>query len=1831
LRAFLFLIIFTVFSWANTYVNADDISFVDDVIINGIEYTELPRNVEFDIQDLKDGKIKIQGLLESLDKSVDVNSLHVEITTDGGETWTRASGNDEWDWSFTPELEKPYDFSFRVVRDISRSSGASSNFKDSIVKTLKLISPQDAQAVASLDDNIIFSWTYPDTALYKLIITDANGHNKHKYSSRRKQISQNLIDMIRTNGNSVKWHIEAYNHENSLLAQSIQRTLYLPDLSTQASIVYKQGAITKSKNIKQGLIDIFTSKEAVLNGLIKNSTSNDMSVDVSLDNDSLSNPKNLFSTQLIVPANYNKVFSFNIFSSLNKGNNHLKLTVKKSLQSTTGTGGIQNSFTVAKSDKNSYKIGDFTLVTDATAVDGKITGTGTIKASILNKFDKCNGTLTINFQNLSVEADKITDTITYEAPQGMEIDKTKVKISANNIVFAPTEAYIDGNIIVKKIGNIVAPVSIDVPHITLKADSFQVETDIDWRGEDGSGAQKVPLWFGSYDLSLMLKQVHISVDTTRDWYKIVELSNLKGGIKFGNIFDGTKTTIQLDTDGAISWTLSGETPINSNKTISFKDCSGKIDVLGDSKTMTIGGTIRAYITKGTNESAEHIDLAFLDDGLTINSTGLHGSVALDTSGASKTAQMGNIPVSLKTFSVEFDGGISGGSLAISVDYDNFFKSGKEFKFDVLAAVSEEGLTNFKISGNPAEASLVIDGFATITLDNFSFVNSATEGAHFITDMSIYVPSGNTIEGDVAFEFKTLKLSSDGIEISEAGVWKDLDQRGSVTASLYGVEVYITSVGFGIENGKLFVGFAGGGGIGGDVVSVDDMKVALYSDGTIKLLENPMVTVDSSVVEFKGALVTTNSATVKGFKASGDLQVKNLGNGVHVTAEFMCGSFLDANAESKAHYWRIYGSASTGSGIPLTPIPLSIYGFGGGVGYNVEAKVHKGSTVTFEPKNNKNLVISIATIFGTTDSGYTLHGPAILSFSTGGQITFNSTMYITSGLMQTPKDRKIDIAVQLTTSPFRLYATGTAHVTKKASQIYNILEVNGNVDLLFSSTNSHLHIGTKEAPVSANFLEVLENNGYLMLDKDIMSFGYEISFKKSASCCLMYGSIDVGAKIDTTLGIRPFYVDAQGKLWAIVTAGVKYHSFKYEVFAAGAKIEARFRAPNPTYGKLDVSLYYSILGGLKSGTYEMTYWINKPSNTEEDTSVTVGNLELFQYVLPMNNEKEVSRLPKIEISTTLPIGKSISIDSLLDVATGVEYKFFIPKIRQWSQNNIIKAQNANESILLYDLNATNPNAVIDNIFTGGKVGDGGRKLIFHTNRVLIPGDTYKILFAGALKDMSTGEIIGSEGYSQKFTVTKDVAVDFRSIIEEVHPHMGAVGVYRQTDLYLRVRGMYDAGIKVKLYDPLDREVGNPWRFKQNTLDNSQASQIYAYVAKNHPDLKPVVVYVCDQTGEQREAQFFQGKEVNPFIGIKDHQNSIHDTKLDVHAKSPSSSSETQSSDTKSNSIIQAKPAVSKQTYKSTTPMITNLNIYQNHKPKLKQTYTYTRKVLKTYTIKAQKDKDGVMTNLYTSTFDVVDPPFTVTTDKAGNQSTSYPDYADEIEMLQATMKDAKFKIVRAPVDYDKKQEEWDQYISNTYQPSIDDCHNYNYENAVKMGYLTASSEYLSSVEQCEAPINQRRDTYKESLDQKYAKGGLSYLLFEFRYRGFIDPKNISLSMTPTCRITGDNGVTYSINNDLHAFKNLDSLGSASGENGYQVLRAKNDTMQVQLNLNLYPTLRDKLSRLVSQKSDFNNISCGFVSIHPRNISVSGYNSNVGAQNQTSNGVISVYKNNIPLTE
>ncbi|MEA1915625.1 MAG: hypothetical protein U9N30_09965, partial [Campylobacterota bacterium] len=117
MKALLIQLMFVLSMFANVSV-VNDAGFVDDITINGREFESLEQEtIEFYKEDLQKGKVVIQGLLESQRKHLKSRDLFVEISVDGGDTWRRARGHEEWEFSFRPELGHTYSFSLRITKD----------------------------------------------------------------------------------------------------------------------------------------------------------------------------------------------------------------------------------------------------------------------------------------------------------------------------------------------------------------------------------------------------------------------------------------------------------------------------------------------------------------------------------------------------------------------------------------------------------------------------------------------------------------------------------------------------------------------------------------------------------------------------------------------------------------------------------------------------------------------------------------------------------------------------------------------------------------------------------------------------------------------------------------------------------------------------------------------------------------------------------------------------------------------------------------------------------------------------------------------------------------------------------------------------------------------------------------------------------------------------------------------------------------------------------------------------------------------------------------------------------------------------------------------------------------------------------------------------------------------------------------------------------------------------------------------------------------------------------------------------------------------------------
>ena len=101
----------------------------------------------------------------------------------------------------------------------------------------------------------------------------------------------------------------------------------------------------------------------------------------------------------------------------------------------------------------------------------------------------------------------------------------------------------------------------------------------------------------------------------------------------------------------------------------------------------------------------------------------------------------------------------------------------------------------------------------------------------------------------------------------------------------------------------------------------------------------------------------------------DLDVAIAGT-INMAATLEAGSAISADNNSFS-YWRV--ALKSHARISLAPLPMNIYGIGGGIAYHETVSVGAGNTVEFTPDINTAIALTALVDLGTLDEGYTYFG------------------------------------------------------------------------------------------------------------------------------------------------------------------------------------------------------------------------------------------------------------------------------------------------------------------------------------------------------------------------------------------------------------------------------------------------------------------------------------------------------------------------------------------------------------------------------------------------------------------------------------------------------------------------------------------------------------------------------------------------------------------------------------------------------------------------------------------------------------------------------------------
>ncbi len=952
--------------------------------------------------------------------------------------------------------------------------------------------------------------------------------------------------------------------------------------------------------------------------------------------------------------------------------------------------------------------------------------------------------------------------------------------------------------------------SVTFSELEVSQDGFKGTIVASW----GTNGYNFDMINGKVTLNLSALGVHIDTSTSPK----ISLSRFDGYIDLSSIFDtptgeAAKAALSL-LNSNINWSF--DTDLNINENFLFKGISGNINFSDiDALSVGFGGT---FGYKGWN------DVSLTLNNFNINRTGLNGSIILNGN-IENIAGVDNLDVT--KFSVTF-AGLNSILGSIGMDYkDSSFLGSSNLDLGFDATVGLNGIEQFAIRGELP--NIDINNFAKM---NFTGVKVSPNLSNFWVELSGNLqPSHDMLESLQSVEFEGLKISKTGIRVSSIGA--QIDVSGAST-DLGGLTLSLEELGLGYKrkNNKDLLYFKVTGELGLEIAQAG-AGVTVYSDGTYSV-DQISLDVTQPALSMSGTLTWYENDTIygNGFSATGlHLGIANM---FDIDGEFKIG-----NVNSKM-YWMAYAMVTlSGSGIPLTPLPLSIYGFGGGAAYGMNAIVEDNNT-TFVPNGRKNIVVSAGMKLGTNDTGYTWHGIFKLNVDlSNGNTTLVGESSILCNLNKIDPDKYIGGSVVFTTSPFSLDLNGEVNVKYSVSGLDSPLaEFYGASQIYYSSSKKFVHLGTKENKITAKAFGISAQS-YLMIDADQFAMGTAFYSENKwngeicGGCCGVEGCVDSGFGIgyksdigyDAVVGYgRNIFIDLSGHFNIDIEGRVFFTWFEIASFNS----DIRFRTPNPTF----FSIYLS--AGCCGGSVSHTFYVI--GDSDDASSASTSSLELLKDIYPMQST-DVSLLPYVKVETVFRNdGESFKIGD-------DDYTIEVSNVK------LIKMLNGSSTIEVSSrVSQFNPKT----------------KALIPANR-LSPNTRYKIKATIKLKK---GNSVKKTQYIDKeFRTTSDDFIKWSRMMEKITPEKNAQDVAAGSSVivyYSPILGTNWSmayGFDIKIYDITKKEVEGSWRKTTYTTNSQQA------LKKIFIPTKPLKVYhFCKNlvTGEIKETfKREDGKYLNPF--------------------------------------------------------------------------------------------------------------------------------------------------------------------------------------------------------------------------------------------------------------------------------------------------------------------------------------------------------------------------------
>lgn len=382
----------------------------------------------------------------------------------------------------------------------------------------------------------------------------------------------------------------------------------------------------------------------------------------------------------------------------------------------------------------------------------------------------------------------------------------------------------------------------------------------------------------------------------------------------------------------------------------------------------------------------------------------------------------------------------------------------------------------------------------LLLSRLAFGN---EGDAFFVEMDAGVSVESGLFDTGQLDVQGLKITSEGEVDVDGGYYTFSEPR---TMTLGGFSYEVSGVGFGTrDDGRRYASLGGVFQLQDLPVeaSVHDIGVSWEAGGGSPRVEVGAIDVSMevpNVLELHGGLrfceagmpgcEAPDAVGAKWFE--GDAEVQLTAPPMTLGGKLMVGK---SPADGGWSFWFVQVDAQLPTGIPIPATGVSIYGFKGGLGKNVALNI----TDTFPrgidrerpvvPKRGKFVLLAGATLGSAHDNGFLINTDATLRLEIPGPvIAFSGEAWILT--QRADRGEPLITADIIYDRPGKMFLFSMAARYRINRDSGGILDVSGGMEVLLSPEAWHVYIGTRENPMRAEVLSILEAESYTMFGNDV---------------------------------------------------------------------------------------------------------------------------------------------------------------------------------------------------------------------------------------------------------------------------------------------------------------------------------------------------------------------------------------------------------------------------------------------------------------------------------------------------------------------------------------------------------------------------------------------------------------------------------------------------------------------------------------------------------------------------------------------------------------------------